>query len=141
MEPVIVSKIINQPIEKVWRAITEHSEMTQWFFDNIPNFKAEKGFRTWFVVASEERTFYHLWEVTEVIQNEILKVEWTYPDYIKEPFLVTFQLNDESENETQIIVSAKGIEKFKDFNIPEFTRESCKGGWEYFTDRLKEYLL
>ena len=140
MKPVIVDKIINQPVNKVWKAITEHSEMIQWFFDNIPDFKAEVGFKTWFVVASEERTFYHLWKVTEVVPNKIIKVEWTYPDYVKEPFLVTFELSSESENQTEVKVSAEGIEKFYHFDIPEFTRESCEGGWEYFTSRLKEYL-
>ncbi len=140
MKPVVVNKIINQPVEKIWKAITERSEMIQWFFDNIPDFEAEEGFKTWFVVTSEERSFYHLWEVTDIVPNKVLKVEWTYPDYVKEPFLVTFQLEIESKEQTKMTVLAEGIEKFEHLDIPEFKRESCKGGWEYFTSRLKEYL-
>ena len=140
MKPVIVTKQINQPKEIVWKAITEHQQMIEWFFDNIPDFKAEVRFKTWFVVKNEDRTFYHLWEVTEVFENQTLKVEWTYPDYVKEPFLVTFDLESLENNQTKFTVTAKGIEQFERFDIPEFTRESCVGGWEYFSTRLKEYL-
>ena len=140
MGSTTVTKTICQSKEKVWKAISEHSQLHHWFFENIPDFKAEIGFKTWFVVKNEDSSFYHLWEVTEVIKNKTLKVEWTYPDYIKEPFLVTFKLEDLESNKTRLTVIADGIEKFSNLNIPEFTRESCIGGWEYFTTQLKEYL-
>ena len=140
MLPVEVHKIIDKSKENVWKAITEHSQMIQWFFDNIPDFKAELGFKTWFVLANEDRSFYHLWEVVEVVENKSIAVEWTYPDYVKTPFLVVFDLEDLNNNQTKFTVIAKGIEQFESFNIPEFTRESCIGGWEYFTNRLKEYI-
>ena len=140
MKPVIVSKIIDRDVKAVWSAITEIDQMVLWFFNNIPAFKAEVGFKTWFVVANEGRTFYHLWEIIKVIENEMIEVEWTYPDYVKEPFLVTFNLRSLGNNQTQFTTIAKGIEIFEEFNIPEFTRESCIGGWEYFSTQLKNYL-
>lgn len=140
MKPVVVQKIIDASKENVWKAITEHSQMIQWFFDNIPEFKATTGFKTWFVINNEDRSFYHLWEVVDVVENKAIAVEWTYPDYIKTPFLVVFNLEKIADNQTKFTVTAKGIEQFESFNIPEFTRESCIGGWEYFTGRLKEYL-
>lgn len=140
MKPVIVSKIIDKDVKTIWSAITELDQMVLWFFNNIPEFKAQVGFKTWFVVANEGRTFYHLWEVVQVVEKQSIAVEWTYPDYIKEPFLVTFELESITQNQTQFTVTAKGIEQFENFNIPEFTRESCKGGWEYFTTQLKNYL-
>lgn len=140
MKPVVVSKVINQPSEEVWKAITEQPKMVLWFFDNIPDFKTEVGFKTWFVVSTEERSFYHLWEVIEVIPNESIKVAWTYPDYLKESFMVTFNLISKNSSQTEFSVIAEGIDKFSHLEIPEFTRESCEGGWEYFTNKLKEYL-
>lgn len=140
MKPVVVQKIIDESKENVWKAITEHSQMIQWFFDNIPDFKTTVGFKTWFVVANEDRSFYHLWEVVEVVEDKSIAVEWTYPDYVKTPFLVVFGLEDLDNNQTKFTVTATGVENFERFDIPEFTRESCIGGWEYFTSRLKEYI-
>ena len=34
-KPVIVEQSFDQPIEKVWAAITELDQMIQWFFENI----------------------------------------------------------------------------------------------------------
>ncbi|MDY0780673.1 SRPBCC domain-containing protein [Tenacibaculum sp. IB213877] len=140
MKPIVVSKTIHQPVEKVWLAITDVNQMVYWFFDNIPDFKPEVGFKTWFIVKNEDRIFYHLWEIAEVKINKKITVQWTYPDYVKEPFPVTFELEDLGENQTKFTVIAEGIEKFSHFNLVEFAPESCRGGWEYFSDRLKKYL-
>ena len=138
------SLVINTRIKKnkicVWNALTNHSEMIQWFFNNIPNFKAEVGFRTWFVVDTGVRTFYHLWEVKEVIKTTSITVAWCYPDYLKESFKVKFELKDKNENTTDFAVLVEGIEKFEHLKIPELTKGSCKDGWLYFLNKLKEYL-
>ncbi|MBL4887182.1 MAG: SRPBCC domain-containing protein, partial [Flavobacteriaceae bacterium] len=51
--PIIAEQILNAPIGRVWKAITQVDQMHQWFFDNIPSFKAEVGFETQFNVKSE----------------------------------------------------------------------------------------
>ncbi len=52
---------------------------------------------------------------------------------------MTFQLSEEG-NRTKLIVSTKVIKDFND-NIPEFKRESCQEGWNYFIgERLKDIL-
>lgn len=140
MKPIIVYKEINCNVNLVWQAVTVRSKMIQWFFDNIPDFKAVVGFKTWFIVKNEDRLFYHLWEVVEVEQYKTIKVEWTYPDYVKDSFLVTFELNALSENKTEFKVIVEGIEKLSHVNVIEFKRESCIGGWEYFSESLKRYL-
>jgi hypothetical protein len=65
--PIVVEQNFDRSVSDVWNAITDVGEMRGWFFDNIPDFKAEVGFRTQFLVESTDRSLLHLWEVTEVI--------------------------------------------------------------------------
>ena len=140
MKPIIVDISIKASKEKIWNAVTDVSQMRHWFFDNIPDFKAEIGFKTWFVIKNEERVFYHLWEVVDVDVFNRIKVEWTYPDYIKQPFVVTFYISELENGMKNFKVKVDGAEIFNQCSIPEFTRESCYEGWTYFTNRFKKYI-
>lgn len=57
-DPVVVEQIFEQAIEIVWKAITDVNEMRQWFFDNIPEFSPEVGFKTQFNVYTETICFH-----------------------------------------------------------------------------------
>ncbi|WP_420574640.1 SRPBCC family protein [Kordia sp.] len=133
--PIIVSQHFSQSAKTVWNAITDVSQMQQWFFDNIPDFKAEVGFQTKFNVKAPSRDFIHLWTVTEVIPQQKIVYNWKYENVAGDSF-VTFTL-EEVHNETILTLTTTVIEDFPD-EIPEFTRESCLGGWNYF---IKEQLL
>ena len=136
--PVVVEAIFNAPIEKVWNAITDIEEMKRWYFDNIDAFKAEVGGKSRFAVQSEERTFTHLWEVTEVAAPHKITYNWKYEEYPGDSF-VSFELIEE-KGKTKLILTATVVEDFDDA-IPEFKRGSCQKGWEYFICfRLVEYL-
>lgn len=136
--PIIVKQIFHTPIEIVWNSITELEKMHQWYFENIPSFKPEVGFKTRFNIQSGERNFLHMWEVLEVIPNKLIKYNWKYEAYPGDSN-VTFELFDE-KNITKLVLTVDIIEDFPQ-DIPEFKRESCIGGWEYFIkDRLKNYL-
>ena len=41
--------------------------MRQWYFENIPAFKAEVGFETQFEIHNQGRIFPHRWKVTKVV--------------------------------------------------------------------------
>ena len=43
--PIIVEHSFDASAETVWRAITDVDQMRQWYFENIPDFRAEVGFR------------------------------------------------------------------------------------------------
>ena len=136
--PVIVTSQINAPVTEVWEAITELSLMTQWYFDNIPAFKAEVGFETSFQVQNEGRTFTHDWKVVNVIPQKQISYKWKYTEYPGDS-IVHFYLEKKGES-TLITVKAVVLEDFPD-EIPEFRRESCEGGWTYFIPgRLKAFL-
>ena len=42
-EPVINEVLLNAPVAKVWKAITDKDDMKQWYFD-LAEFKPEVGF-------------------------------------------------------------------------------------------------
>lgn len=136
--PVIVTKIFDKPINDVWNAITIKEEMIQWFFDNISDFKAKVGFKTQFNVQAPSRDFMHLWEVTEVIPEKKLVTNWKYEGLGGNSF-VTMELEDLGM-QTKFTLTTKVMEDFDD-SIPEFKRESCICGWNYFiNERLATYL-
>jgi len=137
-EPVIVEQTFNTSIDKVWKAITERDQMTQWFFENIESFRPEVGFETQFEVHVEGRVFTHLWKLTEVILHQKITYNWKYEEYPGDAF-VTFELIEENSH-VKLKLSFEVVEDFQD-GIPEFTRESCIDGWNYFVGKnLKEYL-
>jgi uncharacterized protein YndB with AHSA1/START domain len=137
-EPVAVEQTFNVSAETVWRAITEIDQMRQWYFDNIPDFKPEAGFQTQFTVSNEGRDFLHMWTVTDVVPLKKLVYDWKYEQYPGEGSVV-WELFDQGQA-TRLRLSMHVREDFPD-DVPEFKRESCVGGWEYFIQgRLKEYL-
>lgn len=137
-KPVVVEEVFNCSIKKVWNSITDLNEMKQWYFNNIPSFKAEIGFKTEFIVQSKERTFTHLWTVTAIDPFKKIAYNWKYKEYHGNSS-VSFELIEEN-NKTVLRVTSKVIEDFPE-NIPEFKTESCKAGWEYFIKKnLKNYI-
>ena len=127
--PVVVEHLLDNTIQEVWSAISEHSQMIQWYFDNIPNFKAEVGFKTQFNVKAPSRDFLHIWEVTEVIPEERLIYRWNFEALQGESYSI-FELSEVNE-QTKLTVRTEVVEDFDD-SIPEFQRESCDAGWNYF---------
>ena len=135
---IVVEQTFNKPKEVVWSAITDPNKMREWFFENIPDFIPEVGFKTRFNVDAGERQFMHIWKITEVIPFEKIVYNWRYENMYGNAF-VSFELFDR-DIETLLRITNLGLETFPQ-DIPEFSRESCTDGWEYFINqRLKEYL-
>lgn len=136
--PVIVEQIFQVSKNLIWDAITNIEKMKLWFFEDIEGFKPEIGFQTKFNVISEQRNFMHCWEIIQVEPLQKITYHWNYEGY-KGDSLVHFELFTQ-ENNTLLRVTTEVIEDFNGV-IPEFKRESCVGGWDYFIkDRLKNYI-
>lgn len=137
-KPVVVSEDFGLSRERVWKAITNLEDMKCWYFENIDTFEAEVGCKSEFPVQSGEHLFLHLWEVTEVVYKKRITYNWRYGGYAGDAF-VTFSLSKHLDC-TRLTLEFKVVEDFQD-DIPEFSRESCQAGWEYFINgRLKNYL-
>ena len=137
-KPVVVEQLFDNPKTKVWEAISEPEQMIEWFFDNIPAFEPEAGFQTEFPVTSGSRTFTHVWKIQEAEAEKRIRYHWSYREY-KGESLVTFELIEKGKG-TLLRLTHEGLETFPQ-DIPEFKRESCLAGWEYFIQKnLKAYL-
>ncbi|CAN5504877.1 hypothetical protein BH10BAC5_BH10BAC5_15820 [soil metagenome] len=138
-EPIIVQETYHAPIGKVWTALTEPVQMKEWFFPEMEEFKAETGFETQFSIHHNDKVFTHMWKVLAVVPGKKLTVRWRFED-VKGEAQVTYELLFLTENETKITLTNAGQENFPQ-DVPEFERESCREGWNYFLKgRLKNYL-
>ena len=136
--PVIIEQTFHASIDKVWAAITQVNKMRQWFFNNIDSFVSEVGFKTQFNVKSGTRDFLHLWELTEIISGQKIVYNWRYGGYPGDSF-VTIELFEQIDA-VKLRLTHQGVENFPS-EIPEFKRESCLEGWNFFIkNRLKEFL-
>lgn len=137
-KPVIVEEIFNVSIKQLWKALTEVDQMRCWFFENIPEFVPEVGFKTQFNVNSGERNFLHIWEIIEVELPKKIKYNWKYDGYSGNSFVI-FEMFATGKK-TKLKLTHETTEDFEE-NIPEFTRENCLAGWNYFIkESLKNYL-
>ena len=137
-EPVVVEQTFNTSIDTVWNSITRIEQMRQWYFENIPAFKAEVGFETQFNVHSQGRNFLHMWKVIEVLPNKMITYNWKYDGYPGDSFVV-FELFDQN-NLTKLRLTHQVQESFPE-DIPELTRQSCAEGWTFFINKsLKDIL-
>jgi uncharacterized protein YndB with AHSA1/START domain len=127
-----------EAVSRVWKAISRHEEMVQWFFEQLPDFRAEQGFSTRFEVVSSGRIFTHCWTLVEVETEHLIRYDWTYEEYPGQAW-VTFRL-EPFETGTRLTLIYEGLHSFPR-SIPEFSEESCIRGWNYFiVERLKHYL-
>lgn len=135
---IVVSQHYRKTTSRVWQAITKLEEMKQWFFENIPDFKPQVGFKIRFSVSTPNHDFIHEWEILEVVPEEKISYSWCYEGF-KGYSTVTFSLA-EKNNGCELTVQCKGIESFPQ-NMEEFKPQSCRQGWEYFIqEQLTNYL-
>jgi uncharacterized protein YndB with AHSA1/START domain len=136
--PIVVEQNFDISLRDVWKAITELEQMKQWFFENIEAFEPEVGFQTKFEISIDGRVFPHHWKIKEVEAPRKITYNWKYEGYAGDSD-VCFELFEAGENTKLKLTHIVS----KDFpaSIPEFSRDSCIGGWNYFIkQRLNTYL-
>ena len=123
-EAIIVERIFDVPVGRVWTALTDVNEMRQWYFD-LKEFKPEVGFEFEFIVEHEGNNYHHLCKVTEVIPQKKIAYTWRYKG---EPgdSLVTFELFPEGDK-TRLKLTHTGIETFP--KTPAYARKNFETGW------------
>ncbi|MCF8262150.1 MAG: SRPBCC domain-containing protein [Melioribacteraceae bacterium] len=136
--PILIEETFNRSVSDVWSAITDVELMRKWFFENIPDFKPEVGFEVVFEIKNESRTFPHRWKITRVVPQKLLEYNWKYDGYSGDSNVI-FELSEVGDL-TILKFQTIILEDFQS-DIPEFTRESCIGGWTYFLKQnLKNFL-
>lgn len=134
--PIIIERIYDVPVKKVWKALTDKTEMKKWYFD-VSAFKPDVGFEFHFTGGSENKTYLHLCKITEVIPEKKLSHTWRYDGY-KGNSLLTFELFPEGDK-TRLKLTHSGLESFP--HEPDFAKESFQKGWDYIIGiSLKDFV-
>lgn len=136
MEPLVKKVTINAPAGKVWRALTNKTELEKWMLMTT-DFTAEKGKE--FIFKTEDPGenwdgIFHC-KVEKVIENKKLVYTWN-ANFISADTLVTIEL-DEKDGKTEVTLTHTGWD-----NIPvdrEERRNAHSEGWDIrFVQKLKE---
>lgn len=136
MKDLIKKEVVfNQPIDKVWNAISRAEEISTWF---IPaDFKAEKGYKYTFTSPPNEKG-------CTVISGEVknanpykLVYTWIVAD-TKTETTVSWELTSTSEG-TKLNLEHSGISNYaSETAVAMF--ESFNGGWDNCISGLTGYL-
>lgn len=124
-QPFVIERTYNAPAEKVWKAITDKTQMKQWYFD-LEKFEPKVGFEFSFEGGPQDKKYLHHCKITEVIEGKKLTYSWRYDGYEGNSF-VTFELTPEG-SKTKLTLTHTGLETFPQ-NNPDFAKENFVAGW------------
>jgi uncharacterized protein YndB with AHSA1/START domain len=137
-QPFVIERMLNAPVDKVWKAISDGKEMQKWYF-NLPDFRAEVGYEFQFNGGPPEKQYLHLCKVTEAVKEKRLSYTWRYDGYPGNSE-VTFELFPEG-NKTRIKLTHKGLESFAVSKNPHLDKKNFEAGWTDIIGRmLPEFL-
>jgi len=137
-EPIVIERVFNAPINKVWDAISNKDEMKKWYFD-LAAFKPEVGFEFSFTAGGNGKEFVHLCKVTEAIPGKKLSYDWRYEGH-EGNSNVTFELFAEGEK-TKLKLTHIGLETFPATKDNDFGKENFVAGWTHIIHTsLKDFL-
>jgi len=135
--PFIIERTLNAPPEQVWRAISDKTQMKEWYF-NLAAFEPVPGFEFQFSAGEPGNEYLHLCKVVEAVPNKKLSYTWRYAGYEGDS-KVTFELFDEG-NKTRLRLTHEGLETFPASN-PDFAKENFAVGWtEIIGNALPAYI-
>ena len=136
-QPLIVERIFNVPMARVWTAITEKDQIKEWLFD-IEELKLEPGFEFQFVAGKGNVNYLVLCKVIEVINGRKFSYSWRYEGF-RGDSQVTFELFPETDG-TRLKLTHAGLETFP-MSKPGFLNGYFLPEWEvYVNTRLKKAL-
>ena len=124
VEPIVIERVFNAPVDRVWKALTDADQMRQWYFD-LKEFKPQVGFEFEFIVEHEGNSYHHLCRVTEVISEKKIAYTWRYKGQPGDS-LVTIDLSAQGE-EYRLKLTHAGIEMFP--KTPAYARKNFENGW------------
>lgn len=132
--PFTIERLINAPVQKVWDALTDKTQMKEWYFD-LSEFSAEPGFEFSFYGQGQKGEQYlHLCKVLAAEPLKKLSYSWQYKD-LPGYSVVTFELQPEG-NRTRVKLTHEGLDSFPTGN-PDFAPDSFARGW---TELIGTYL-
>jgi uncharacterized protein YndB with AHSA1/START domain len=135
-EPLVVERIFDAPVEKVWLAITTPEQISRWYFE-MENFKPEVGCEFQFIVEHEGNVHDHRCKITEVVPQKKIAYSWRFEGREGNSH-VTFELFAEG-NKTKLKLTHEGLETFP--KLPAYARKNFEQGWtQLIGTSLKDFV-
>jgi uncharacterized protein YndB with AHSA1/START domain len=136
MTPIAVERTIwiDAPCEKVWQAISDPSQIIQWFLPNLPGAQMTR--------TSESKIAVQLgpMSVDFMVVEKVVELEQftfrTLPDRI---ITTTYMLEDENDG-TRVSVKASGFEALSD-NVQEERLKLSGANWEKVLKNLNAFVM
>ena len=132
---VVIERMFDAPVARVWHALTDVNQMRHWYFD-LKQFRPEVGFEFEFTVEHEGNSFRHLCRVIEVVPQRKIAYTWCYAGAEGES-VVTFALSPEGEK-TRLKLTHEGLETFP--RTPQYARKNFEAGWTSISAELKRFV-
>jgi uncharacterized protein YndB with AHSA1/START domain len=134
-KPFVSEHIYDNPIERVWSALTDEHEMRQWYFPQLKKFRPVVGFE--FEFSNDGSPYQKEWRVTQVADRQKLAHSWAYrgfPGYSE----VIFELFERG-TKTRLRLTHTGLASFP--HDPHFARDRFESGWQHLLGvNLKSHL-
>ena len=137
MSTVHSSQFINAPAGTVWQALTEPSQMKEWYFD-IPDFELRTGASFNFYEPGTMRKYHHRCTVKEIVACRKLVHSWAYPLHSAGETLLVWELT-ETAHGTEVKITHSALENIASAG-DEFSSASCQAGWDEILASLKNFV-
>ena len=137
MKELVITRIIDAPAIRVWKALTDKEELKKWqpFFKD---FELVVGNEIRFKLGRDpEHQYLHISKVIEVIEVKKLVYSWRYEGYTGNSNVI-FELIPEG-NKTKLLLTHKILDPFPTDN-PDFASNNFEKGWNYTADGVKNYV-
>lgn len=131
-----MSIVVDAPLKKVFRAITDPKELTKWFPD-LAVFEPKVGGRVQFTFYKgnsdkRDKDFYHEGQVLEFDPDKRISYTWSYKNIPGFPrTTVTWHLKDIGNNRTRVDLVHSGFVGTKNEMY-----DNHKEGWKHFLNNL-----
>jgi uncharacterized protein YndB with AHSA1/START domain len=135
--PLVIKRLFNVPVTRLWTAITDPGSMKQWYFE-IPDFRPETGAEFNFPGHIDGKDFTHRCRITEVIPIRKIAYKMTFDiDQVQEGLMVetyvSFELEPEGDS-TWLTLVHEGLENFPE-GLKWFAFDDFVKGWSQQLDK------
>jgi len=135
-EPVVKEIVINAPVARVWKALTEPEQIIKWLMPP-ENFKPETGNEFKMMGNNKGVSIPHVCKIVEIVPEKKLTYTWAVEDMLSDT-LVTYELEDLGDK-TNLTLTHSGWDKVTLVKSPA-TRDDYNNGWEQVIPGLKKYV-
>lgn len=138
MEEVIVTQLLDVPVDKVWNALSQEAELKKWYFP-VQDYAFEEGKEFSFYESDDSHLFLHRCKFISIIPQRLIEYTWEHPSHSKGISILKWETEPQDEK-TLVRLTHSGIENFADGGAA-FSKTNYEMGWNAIVKTtLRNYL-